>query len=119
LGFAKNNNEIFQRLLSAALAMDKKRLEQLTAAYPKEAEVMRDMLDTIAHANVRPVDVADLTTETVALIAKEQISGHDFYSEAQPGRRYDSYLVFPDRGNVRYGERHCPKCRCCIVERSG
>lgn len=79
LGFAKNNNDIFQRLLSAALAMDKKRLEQLTAVYPKEAEVMRDMLDTIAHANVRLVDVADLTTETVALIAKEQISGHDFY----------------------------------------
>lgn len=66
-------------MLSAALSMDKKRLEQLTAAYPKEAETMRDILDAISRANVRLIDVADLTAETVALIAKEQISGHDFH----------------------------------------
>lgn len=76
-GFLKTSRAT-QQLLEAALEMDGERFAQLAESHGDEAKLLESVLQAIQQANVRLVDVADFTTESVALIAKEQITGHDF-----------------------------------------
>ncbi|WP_173586071.1 methyl-accepting chemotaxis protein [Methylogaea oryzae] len=61
--------------------MEEERFKRLAQAHPAEAKLLENVLRVINQANVRLIDVADFATETVSVIAKEQITGHDFYQQ--------------------------------------
>ncbi|SMF97055.1 methyl-accepting chemotaxis protein [Methylomagnum ishizawai] len=79
--FFKNAPETAKQLIDAALAMDQARLRNAMAEHRRESVLFADTLNAIADSGHRLLALADHTSDTVALIAKAQISGHDFHQK--------------------------------------